>query len=91
MNNGVLFRPASLKQEMFINSTAFRTIYGGSMGGGKAQPLDSKVLTVDGWKTMGDIQVGDVVITPKNTLSKVLNTYYHQDKDIYEITTKSGR
>ena len=35
MDNGVLFRPASLKQEMFINSTAFRTIYGGSMGGGK--------------------------------------------------------
>ena len=91
MDNGVLFRPASLKQEMFINSTSFRTIYGGSMGGGKAQPLDSKVLTVSGWKTMGDVDVGDTVVTPKNTHAKVLNTYFHKDKDIYEITTKSGR
>ena len=34
MDNGVLFRPASLKQEMFITSQAFRTVYGGSAGGG---------------------------------------------------------
>lgn len=31
----VLFKPASKKQEMFIQSTTYRTIYGGSMGGGK--------------------------------------------------------
>lgn len=75
---------------MFINSKAFRTVYGGSAGGGKAQPLYSKVLTDSGWKTMGDVVVGDFVITPKNTKAKVLNTYSHKDKDIYEITTKSG-
>ena len=91
MDNGVLFRPASLKQEMFINSTSFRTVYGGSAGVGKAQPLDSKVLTVSGWKTMGDVEVGDTVVTPSNTHAKVINTYFHKDKDIYEITTKSGR
>lgn len=33
-NNEVLFRPASIKQEMFIQSQAFRTVYGGSAGGG---------------------------------------------------------
>ena len=33
-NNEVLFRPASKKQEMFIKSQAFRTVYGGSAGGG---------------------------------------------------------
>lgn len=30
-----MFAPASKKQEMFITSQCFRTIYGGSMGGGK--------------------------------------------------------
>lgn len=34
-NDEVLFRPASRKQEMFIKSKAFRTVYGGSAGGGK--------------------------------------------------------
>lgn len=33
-NDEVLFRPASKKQEMFIKSQAFRTVYGGSAGGG---------------------------------------------------------
>src|SRR4030095_14963861 len=28
---------------------------------GKAQPLDAKVLATDGWKRMGDVQVGDAL------------------------------
>ena len=86
----VLFKPASKKQEMFIQSKAFLTVFGGAAGSGKAQPMYSKVLTDNGWKTMGEVSVGDFVITPKNIKAKVLNTYYHKDKDIYEITTKSG-
>ena len=34
----------------------------GSAGTGKAQPLTSKVLTPSGWKFMGDVVVGDVVV-----------------------------
>ena len=63
----------------------------GSAGGGKAQPLYSKVLTPQGWKTMGDIQVGDDVLTHKNTEAKVLAVYPHEDKDIFELTTSGGR
>ena len=91
MSDGVLFKPASKKQEMFIQSQCFRTVYGGSAGGGKAQPLYSKVLTPQGWKTMGDIQVGDDVLTHKNTTAKVLAVYPHEDKDIFELTTSGGR
>ena len=39
----------------------------GMSGGMKAQPLDSQVLTVSGWKRMGDIQIGDLVITSSPT------------------------
>lgn len=35
MDNGVLFAPASRKQEMFINSQAFLTVFGGAAGSGK--------------------------------------------------------
>ena len=91
MSDGVLFKPASKKQEMFIQSQCFRTVYGGSAGGGKAQPLYSKVLTPQGWKTMGDMQVGDDVLTHKNTTAKVLAVYPHEDKDIFELTTSGGR
>ena len=39
---------------------------------------------------MGDIQVGDFVTTPDNKRAKVLNTYYHENKDVYEFITESG-
>ena len=36
MTNQALFQPASKKQEMFINSDAFLTVYGGAVGSGKS-------------------------------------------------------
>lgn len=33
-------------------------------GAGKAQPHTSKILTPDGWTTMGEISIGDEVCTP---------------------------
>lgn len=58
---------------------------------GKAQPFYSKIKTPKGWTTMQDIRVGDVIITPSNEESTVLNKYYHKSKDIYRITTSDGR
>jgi hypothetical protein len=37
------------------------TTLAGQMGVGKAQPLDSRVLTPRGWVRMGDVRPGDVV------------------------------
>lgn len=31
MSNDVMFKPASKKQEMFINSDSFITVYGGKL------------------------------------------------------------
>lgn len=90
MSQEALFKPSSKRQEQFINSKAFITVFGGAAMSGKAQPMYSKVLTDNGWKTMGDVEVGDFVITPRNNRVKVLNTYFHKDKEIYELTTKSG-
>lgn len=62
----------------------------GSAGTGKAQPLDSKVLTMEGWKLMGDIKVGEVVLTPSGGVANVVGVFPQGKKDIYRITFSDG-
>lgn len=63
----------------------------GCAGSGKAQPGYSKIKVPTGWTTMKDIMVGDDVITPNNTISKVINKFHHKNKDIYRIYLHDGR
>jgi ATP-dependent Clp protease ATP-binding subunit ClpC len=63
----------------------------GEAGVGKAQPLTAKILTPNGWTTMGEIEVGDDVLTPNGDVTKVIGTYPQGEKDIYQITFKDGR
>ena len=58
---------------------------------GKAQPFYSKIKTPEGWSTMGEISVGDKVITPNNEEASIIEKYYHKDKPIYRITLVDGR
>lgn len=57
---------------------------------GKAQPLYSKVLTPNGFVNMGDIKVGDEVISGTGNVCKVLGVYPQGIKPIYEITLRDG-
>jgi len=63
----------------------------GEPGVGKAQPFDAKILTPNGWRTMGEIMVGDEVLTPEGKISKVIGVYPQGEKDIYKINFKDGR
>jgi len=67
-----------------------RVIIGDEMGLGKAQPLDAKVLTPEGWKKMRDIQPGDKVIGRDGNPTKVTGVYPQGEKEIYEITFSHG-
>jgi hypothetical protein len=53
---------------------------------GKANPLNSKILTPNGWTTMGEIRVGDHVISQDGTATVVTGVYPQGEKDIYKIT-----
>lgn len=86
MSQEALFKPSSKRQEQFINSKAFITVFGGAAMSGKAQPLDSKVLTPNGWKTMGELEVGDSVITPDKQEAEILSTHPNQYSEVYEFT-----
>lgn len=59
-------------------------------GFGKAQPYGCKILTPTGWTTMGKIKKGDEVLTPKNTIAKVLSVHPQGVTDVYKITMNDG-
>ena len=62
------------------------TLIQGSAGTGKAQPMFCNILTTNGWVKMGDIKIGDVIITPDNKQSIINGIFPQGEKDIYKIT-----
>lgn len=62
----------------------------GSAGCGKAQPLNSSVLTTSGYKQMRDIKVGDYVYTRKGVPTKVAGIFPQGERDVYEIELSDG-
>ena len=58
----------------------------GPAGTGKAQPMDSLVLTPNGFIHMGDVRVGTVVFTHTGAKSEVVGVYPQGVRPIYEIT-----
>ena len=58
---------------------------------GKAQPLDAKIRTLDGWKTMGEIKTGDRLASVDGRPSRVSGIYPQGVKEIYRITFSDGR
>ena len=57
---------------------------------GNAQPLYSKILTPNGWVKMGDIKVGDEVLTPFGTVTKVVGVYPKGIRKVYRLTLRDG-
>ncbi|MDZ4055623.1 MAG: DnaB-like helicase N-terminal domain-containing protein, partial [Polynucleobacter sp.] len=58
---------------------------------GKAQPLDAKIKTYDGWKSMGDLRFGDRLASIDGANSYVTGIYPQGQKQIYQVTFSDGR
>lgn len=71
--------------DMQTNKAMHRLLQG-DVGSGKAQPLHSKILTPTGYTTMGNIKVGDQILTPRNTIKTVIGVYPQGTRPVYEIT-----
>jgi hypothetical protein len=79
------------EQLKFINYDGDKSIIlSSTAGSGKEQPLFSKVLTPNGWTTMGSLKVGSEILTPKGVVTKVTNIYPQGLKDYYELTFSDG-
>jgi phosphate starvation-inducible PhoH-like protein len=57
---------------------------------GRAQPVATPVLTPDGFRPIGELAVGDLVIGSNGEPSPVLGVYPQGEKDIYRVTAQDG-
>ncbi|WP_330457772.1 PhoH family protein [Streptomyces sp. NBC_00820] len=57
---------------------------------GRAQPIFTNVLTPDGWRPIGDLEVGDLVVGSNGEPTPVLGVYPQGEKDIYRVTAQDG-
>lgn len=57
---------------------------------GKAQPLDAKILTPNGWTTMGKIKIGDKVFDWGGNQVNVTGVFPQGIKKVYKISFTDG-
>ncbi|HJQ69787.1 MAG TPA: PhoH family protein [Blastocatellia bacterium] len=57
---------------------------------GRAMPLDSKILTPNGWRRMGEIEVGDFAIGSDGRPTEVVGVYPQGKKKVYRLTMTDG-
>ncbi|MFI7088495.1 PhoH family protein [Streptomyces anulatus] len=57
---------------------------------GRAQPVFTNVLTPDGWRPIGSLQVGDLVVGSNGEPTPVLGVYPQGEKDIYRVSAQDG-
>lgn len=83
---------ATIKQDIepFVNDGRFLYIWSKATGTGKAQPLYSKILTPNGYITMGEVRVGTEVIGEDGKPHKVLGVFPQGKKPVYELTFSDG-
>lgn len=62
----------------------------GPSGFGKSQPLDSRILTPDGYKLMGDMKVGDYVIGSDGKAHVVSGVFPQGKRPIYRVEFSNG-
>lgn len=73
-----------------VKAGANRLYLGWQPGLGKAQTLDAGVLTPSGYKRMGDVLVGDTVLTPQGVEASVLGVFPQGTEETYRITLTDG-
>lgn len=57
---------------------------------GRAQPLTANILTPSGYRLMGDLQVGDLICAPDNTIVSLTGVFPQGTKDVYEVAFSDG-
>lgn len=86
------WRPHKGAQEfaLTIPGDVRELLYGGARGGGKAQPLYSKVHTPEGFITIGELKVGDIITSANGGVQRVTGVYPQGVKEVHEITFIDG-
>ncbi|MBC9723545.1 helicase-related protein [Streptomyces sp. TRM68367] len=62
----------------------------GEVGSGKAQPLDSLVLTPAGFRRMGEMKAGDEIIVPDGEIALVDGVFPQGERDVWRLILSDG-
>jgi phosphate starvation-inducible PhoH-like protein len=57
---------------------------------GRAQPAETPVLTPEGFRPIGSLAVGDLVIGSNGEPTPVIGVFPQGERDIYRVTTQDG-
>lgn len=57
---------------------------------GRSQPLDSLLLTPNGWRKMGDVKIGDEVVGSDGKATEVIGVFPQGKRKIYRLTMTDG-
>jgi phosphate starvation-inducible PhoH-like protein len=57
---------------------------------GRAQPVSTPVLTPDGFRPIGELRVGDLVVGSDGWPTPVLGVYPQGRKEVYRVATQDG-
>ena len=57
---------------------------------GRAQPRDRQVLTPDGFRSIGDLQVGDLVVGSDGLPTPVLGVFPQGREEVFRLTAQDG-
>jgi len=57
---------------------------------GRAQPVDSPVLTPDGFRPIGSLEVGDLVVGRNGLPTPVLGVFPQGTKEVYRVRAQDG-
>jgi len=66
-------------------------IYSKKEHAGKAQPMDALIKVPTGWTKMGDLKVGDTVVSIDGKPSKIKGIYPQGRKPVFELEFSDGR
>lgn len=67
------------------------TIQSASSGCGKALPNSVKIPTLQGWKKVEEIQIGDYLFDALGRPTKVLGVFPQGQREVWQVTFKDGR
>jgi superfamily II DNA or RNA helicase len=77
-------------QQKIIDNASNREIVRVSTGGGKSIPLDTPILTPDGFVPLKDIHVGSIVFDENGDKTTVIGEYPQGEQQEYEIVFNDG-
>ena len=63
----------------------------GYAGVGKAQPIDTMIPTPEGFKKLGELNIGDFVFDRNGEPTKILGIFPQGKKRVYKVEFKDGR